>query len=843
MTASSLLLSLRHRFNPLPPVGKNSIATTVINCFHCGQPVPATASYRTLIDGSPQPMCCPGCQAVAQAIVDGGLESYYHHRDSLPATPREALPDFIGELKLYDSPEIQQSFVRSTGEREREASLILEGITCAACVWLNQQHLARLPGVLSVEINYTSQRARVRWDDSRIKLSAILQAVAAIGYHAHPFDPDRQEAAYQRRRKTLLWQIFVAGFGMMQVMMYAVPVYLAGDGEMTPDIEQLMRWASLVLTLPVMFYSAAPFFSGAWRDLKNRRAGMDVPVALGIGAAFTASVWATLMASGAVYFDSISMFVFLLLCGRFLELGARAKASAAAEKLVKLLPAMARRLSGYPASRADELVPVSMLKPGDVAMVLPGASIPADGVVLEGNSAADEALLTGESRPVSKAPGNQLTGGAINIVSPLIMKIERVGQETVVAGIVRLLDRALAEKPRLALLADKVAGWFVLALLLVAACVALAWYRIDPAQALWVTVSVLVVTCPCALSLATPAALAAATGSLSRMGLLVTRGHALETLAKATHFVFDKTGTLTCGRMSLQETVALNALPGEQCLAIAAALERGSEHPIAQVFAPYGQTAQVENAATELHNTPGGGMEGVVNGVRYRIGSAQFVMALNRQPFLAEKIAALAQTMGGSSVIVLGSETEWLAAFMLGDSVRPEARDLIARLQGMGKKIILLTGDTLEAAQRIGSTVGIETVIAGKSPAEKLDYVRTLQSHGAVVAMIGDGVNDAPVLAQAQVSIAMGEGTQIAQASADMILLGGNLLRLAQGCSIARKTMRIIRQNLAWAVAYNFIALPLAVTGHVTPWMAGIGMASSSLLVVLNALRLTTARS
>lgn len=803
-------------------------------CFHCGLPLPAGASYVVLMDGADRDMCCRGCQAVAQAIIGAGLGSYYRSRTSLPESPREALPCLVDELRLYDDPKVQQSFVREDAEHVKEASLILEGITCAACIWLNEQHLASLSGVLGVEINYATRRARVRWDENRIRLSEILQAVTDIGYQAYPYDATRYEEIQHKERNSALWRLFVAGLGMMQVMMYTVPTYLA-KGDMSPDIEELMRIASMVLTLPVVFYSARPFFAGALRDLKLRRVGMDVPVALGIAVAFVASTWATLGGRGEVYFDSIAMFVFFLLCGRFLEMNARARAAQAVDRLVKLIPAMAARVPAYPASREIELVPVSSLKAGDWVLVRTGDMIPADGRVEEGASEVDEALLTGESCPVVKRRGDALVGGALNVASPLFMRVERVGEETMLAGIIRLLDRASSEKPAIAVTADRAARWFVFAILIIAAAAALGWYLIDPSRALWVTVSVLVVTCPCALSLATPVALTAATGTLTRRGVLITRGYALETLAKASHFVFDKTGTLTQGRMSVIKVTALAGLPEAECLALASALEYSSEHPVARALKEEAHRIRVsvKPPAEHIHNVPGSGVEGVMGGARLRLGTPRFVQALHGKPYPIEAEES------GATLVALGDNSGWLGWFAIGDRVRPEARDLVAALTRMGKQVTLLSGDRLEAAQAVATTLGIETVIAAASPAEKLDYVRCLERSGAVVAMVGDGANDAPVLGGSAISIAMGGGAQIAQASADMILLSEHLENLLDAVVMARRTMKVIHQNLMWAAAYNLVALPLALAGQVTPWMAGIGMSASSLLVVGNALRLT----
>ena len=804
-------------------------------CFHCGLPVPAVAHYPVLLSDEPQATCCRGCQAVAQMIIDSGNAGYYLHRTAFPSTATQ--PDaqqILQQLKLFDLPEIQRSFVKTGTGDVREAALILEGIVCAACIWLNERHVMQLPGVLAVEINYTTHRARVQWDNSKIQLSEILQAIRDIGYSAHPFDPQQQEQVFMRERARGQRRLAIAGLGMMQVMMYAIPVYVAEPGTMTWDIEALLRWASMMLTLPVVFYSAWPFFQGAWRDLWRSHLGMDVPVALGIGASFVASLWATFTHAGEVYFDSITMFVFFLLAGRYLELGARRKSAAAVEALAKLIPAVATRFCDYPAQQATEVVAVSLLVPGDVLMIKPGAAIPADGLVLSGNSEADESLLTGESQALTKSPGDALIGGAINGSNPLLMRVQKVGADTLHSGILRLLDRAQAEKPRIALLADRYAAWFVFALLLIAGAVAVAWIAIDAARAFWITVSVLVVTCPCALGLATPAALTAATGRLTRMGLLITRGHALETLAKVSHVIFDKTGTLTYGRPVLLETIALGALSVERCRALASALESMSEHPIARALHdPDAQQLPVQNIT---HQT-GQGLEGVIEGGRLRLGRPEFVAQLHGQS-LAPHLAA----RDGQSLVTLGDAHGWLCVFLLGDQLRTDALQAVARLKRLGVEVSLLSGDGASTVQRVAERLGITHYAGQLLPQGKLDRLRELQARGEIVAMVGDGVNDAPVLAAAQVSIAMGQGAEVAQASADMVMMTGQLERLADAIIVARRTASVIRQNLLWAILYNLVAIPAAAMGLVTPWMAGIGMSFSSLLVVLNALRLSHAK-
>lgn len=793
-------------------------------CFHCGLPVPPGAHYSVVINDQPQAMCCPGCQAVAQAIVDGGMSDYYRYRTEAATQAHELVPRELEGLRLYDREALQRSFVTADGDR-REAALILEGITCAACVWLNEKHVRALPGVLAFNINYATKRARVQWDASRIQLSDILHAIAAIGYQAHPFDAGRQEAAFKRERSQALRRVGVAGLGMMQVMMIAIALYSGDFHGMDEGLRSFLRWASLILTLPVLLYSSMGFFTSAWRDLRQKRLGMDLPVSITLALTFGASAWATVTNSGEVYFDTVTMFSFLLLGGRYLEMIARHKAGESAEALVKLLPNVAARIG---VDGIEQMVAVIELRPGDHVRIRPGESIPADGVVLEGHSSVDESLLTGESLPSGRGPGDVLIGGAVNVESPLLMRVEKVGEETVLSSILRLLDRAQAEKPRIGQLADRAAQWFIVGLLLVSAVVALWWWFHEPARAFWITVALLAVTCPCALGLATPAALTAATGSLTRLGLLVTRGHALETLAKATHVVFDKTGTLTEGRLSLEQIHPLGGVSEAEALRLAAALERSSEHPVARaIVARAGDGV----SADDVHSIAGQGLEGCVEGRSYRIGVADFAVALSNATVPSAPEAA-------GTLVLLANEQGPLAWFEFRDAPREEAAEVIAELLGLGLKVTLLSGDRREEAERVAGVLGVSSAHGGMLPQDKLEHLRGLQADGDVVVMVGDGVNDAPVLAGAQTSLAMGGGTQLAQATADMILLSENLRHIPAGVRVARRTMNIIRQNLAWALGYNLIAVPAAAAGFVPPWLAAIGMSLSSLIVVLNALRL-----
>jgi Cu2+-exporting ATPase len=800
-------------------------------CFHCGLPVPSGAAFPIRYRERAEPACCAGCQAVAQTIVDAGLGDYYAQR-SEEARKAEPLPVELREqIGLYDSAALQKSFVRIEDGNAREAALMLEGITCAACVWLNERQLARLPGVLAVDINYTTHRARVRWDNSALKLSQILEAVAAIGYRAHPYDAARQEELAQKERKRALNRLWAAGLSMMQVMMYAVPIYLAPNGEIEPQYLWMLHWASFLLTLPVLLYSAVPFYQGSWRDLKAGRLGMDLPVALGVLVSFGASTVALLRhIEHGIYFDSVSMFVFLLLGGRYLEGIARRKTGEATESLVKLIPAFAHRITGWPQQRDTHEAAVAELQSGDVLLIKPGETVPVDGEVLEGNSALNEAFLTGESRPIAKQPGDTVVAGSVNTQSPLTIRTSHTGENTRLASIVRLLDQALAEKPRLAEIANRFAGGFVGLLLLASLATFLVWQHIDPQRALWVTVALLVISCPCALSLATPAALTAATGHLATLGLLTARGHAIETMAQISDVVFDKTGTLTDGSFRLLARRDFALLGAPDALALAQALETGSEHPIARALLSAPSTENV--TASDIRNVPGCGVEGEVAGLHWRLGKLDFVQEL------AGPTPELAGWHEHATLIGLGSAQGWLALFALGDAPRADAAELVRELKTRGHAVHLLSGDSHGAVAGLAATFGIEHWQAGATPEQKLAYVGALQAQGKRVLMVGDGVNDAPVLARADVSLAMGGGTDVARASGDLVLVNDTLAALPKALALAQKTLRVIRQNLWWAVVYNLVALPLAMSGRVTPWLASLGMALSSLLVVGNALRL-----
>jgi len=804
-------------------------------CYHCGLDVPKARDYSITIFDQRRSMCCPGCLAVAQAIVDNKLTQFYSHRTTNSETAATDSANIIKQFELYDNAVLQDAFVNHEGEFS-EAALMLEGIVCAACVWLNEKHVNALIGVKEFRINYSTHRAYVIWDDSIIKLSDILKEILSIGYRAHPYDASQQQKLIEKEHSLALWRIAIAGLGAVQVMMFAVAMYAADSAaegvanfNMDESLRNLMRWVSLVFASPVVFFSAQPFFKSAWRDLKRFNIGMDVPVTIAIISAFSASVWATVTHQGEVYYDSVTMFTLFLLSGRFLEMRARHKAGYITEQLIRLLPTLVTKI----VANKHEIISRSELTLGDDVLVKPGETIPADGKIVDGASLIDESIITGESQPLEKKNNDSVIGGSINTANPITIKIEKVGADTVIAGISKLLERAQTEKPEIAKIANKAASWFVVVLILITFAVGIWWYLNDASRVFEIVLSVLVVTCPCALSLATPAAMTAITGALTRFGILTTRSSAVETLAKVTHVVFDKTGTLTYGKPKLVNTKILSDTPENKIFTIAASIAQYSEHPLSiELYLKYKN--YIKNAdCKSIENFTGRGISGVVAGIEYILGNALFM----QQHF---NINFFENNSESRSLVYLANSQNILARFDYEDVIREDAIETINQLNQLDIKTLLLSGDDDAVTKNVAKRFQFDSVHGNCRPQDKLNLIQVLQENKAVVAMIGDGINDAPVLAGAQVSMAMGSATQLAQASADMILLSNKLIQIPFAIKMSKKTMLIIKQNIGWAIIYNLVALPLAAMGVIAPWMAALGMSASSLLVVSNALRLTT---
>ena len=796
--------------------------TTPLPCYHCALPVPSGSRFTAVVLGQAREFCCPGCQAVAEAIVAGGLESYYQHRSEASANP-EALPvQLVDELALYDRADVQKPFVRHQGDLA-ETTLLMEGISCAACGWLIEKHLRSLPAVAEARLNLSNHRLHVSWVDSQLPLSQLLSELRHIGYAAHPYQADRASEQLASENRLALRQLGVAGLLWFQAMMATMATWPEFNIDLSPELHTILRWVALFLTTPIVFYSCAPFFKGAMRDLRTRHLTMDVSVSLAIGGAYIAGIWTAITGVGELYFDAVGMFALFLLAGRYLERRARERTAAATAQLVNLLPASCLRLS---ADGQSERILLTELKVGDRVLVHPGSIMPADGKILDGQSSIDESLLTGEYLPQPRQIGDAVTAGTLNVEGALTVEVMALGQDTRLSAIVRLLDRAQSEKPRLAEIADKAAQWFLLFSLIAAAGIGLWWWQLDASRAFWIVLAMLVATCPCALSLATPTALTAATGTLHKLGLLLTRGHVIEGLNQIDTVIFDKTGTLTEGRLALRAIRPLRELDSDHCLALAAALENRSEHPIARAF---GRAAQ---AAEEVRSVPGLGLEGLVGEQRLRIGQPGFACELSQCP-----IPDMPDEPG--QWLLLGDTQGVLAWFVLDDRLRDDAPALLAACKARGWHTLLLSGDSSPMVASVAAELGIDEAQGGLRPDDKLQVLQKLHAQGRKVLMLGDGVNDVPVLAAADISVAMGSATDLAKTSADAVLLSNRLDALVQAFSLARRTRRVIIENLLWAGLYNGLMLPFAALGWITPIWAAIGMSISSLTVVLNALRLT----
>ncbi|MFB2874864.1 heavy metal translocating P-type ATPase [Aeromonas jandaei] len=793
-------------------------------CFHCGEPVPANSGYSLEIKGIVRPMCCPGCQAVAETIMECGLASYYDHRTA-PGIKGELVPEELAALTHYDLAEVQQEFVTDSGtgrETTREIQLTVEGLTCAACAWLIERHLMTLSGLRYINVNTTTHRARIKWDPAQLSLSDILKGFAKIGYRAYPFQTHQQEALYAKEVRSYMFRLALAGLGSMQVMMCAVALYMDLFISVEDEFMVYFKWISLLLSTPIMIYSAQPFYINAWRSLKQGHLSMDVSVSLALIGAFIASMWATVFNTGEVYYDSITMFVFFLLLGRFLELRARRKASESSSNLARLVPIMATLID----QDGEREVAAKTLQVGDRVRVLAGATLPADGVIVAGEASLNEAMLTGEQLPLFKQCGDLVYAGTINTDAPLQIRVSHRIEESRISQIMRLQDHALDDKPAIAQMADQLSRHFILVLLIIAAAVWTFWHFHQPEQAFWIALAVLVATCPCALSLATPTALTSATANLTRNGILLRRGHVLDILTKANRIVMDKTGTLTTGEIRLSATTALGTLDADRCLSIARALEAQSEHPIARAFRLPADEVALLPQANEITPVIGHGITGLVDGVRYRIGSARWLgMESNDNP-------------EHGLAIYLADEQQLLARFELDDTLRPDAKALIDAFKAAGLQTTILTGDSSPQADEIARTLGVDELVKGVTPDGKLAYLKAREAEGEISIMVGDGINDAPVLAGAHASFAMAGGTDLAKNSADAILLADDLSRLLDARRLALRTRKIIIENFTWSIGYNLLVLPLAACGWLPPYLAAAGMSLSSLIVVTNSMRL-----
>lgn len=744
------------------------------------------------------------------------------------------------DFTVLDDPVEQAEFTRVTpevGDGLAESVLMVQGMYCAACADTVESALIGRPGVVSAQVHAATRRLTVRWHPGQVQMSALARAVGDTGYRLLPMQQALSVSQRLTETRKALWRLFVAGFCMMQVMMYAWPAYVTEPGEIPADIDQLLRWASWVLSVPVVFFASGPFFESAWRDLRHGRIGMDTPVSIGILVTFLVSSAATFDPTGPwgheVWFDSLTMFVFFLLGGRYLEFKARDRTAGALDALMNRLPEVCERET--PDGRF-EAVSLKRLVVGDVVRVQAGQAFPGDATVLSEGATVDEALLTGESHPVTRRQGEAVVAGSYNLAGAVRVRLDRLGRDTRFAQIVSLMEQASTEKPRLARLADRIAAPFLVAVVLAAGVAGLIWWQVDPARALSVAVAVLIVTCPCALSLATPAAMLSSAGALAGRGILVRRLQAFEALANIDTVVFDKTGTLTQDRVVLRQVMARSGYSEADVLALARPLSQGSLHPVSRAITLAAPAGNDEFVA--VRDVPGQGRAAPApDGAEWRLGSAAFC-GLDEAALLAQ-----GHSVAGTPCAYLADGQGWVATFVMDEGVRDDAVQAVQALHAMGVQTRLLSGDRPGATARVATQVGIGDVVAGASPERKLQEVSAWQAQGRRLAMVGDGLNDGPVLARADVSFALGHGAPLTQAQSDFVIQSGRLSDIVDTIRLARRTLAIVRQNLWWAAGYNAISVPLALVGWMPPWLAGLGMAASSLLVIGNAMRLSQSSS
>jgi Cu2+-exporting ATPase len=783
-------------------------------CFHCGLPVAPNIDFHTNVLGKEQAFCCPGCSAVAEAIVNNGLEDYYHYRSEFAEKASEKVEDLLQKLKIFDDDSILQEFVESDADAS-EIQLTITGINCAACGWLIEKQLAKLSGVMKVGVNVSARRASVTWNNQQLKLSQILSHIENIGYHGKPFQPEQHEAIFRQENKAFLKRLGLAGLMTMQVMMLNIGVFFDLFGHIDPQTKQYFNWLSLFLTTPVMLYSASEFYINAMRGLRARTVNMDLPITVALGITYISGVFATAQNTGQTYFESLCMLVFLLLISRYLEHSARYKAAQASANMLEYMPTTATLIND------DDLIPVlaKSLKVDQLVLVKAGELVPVDGIIIQGQGQLDQAMLTGEFDLISKFTGDQVLAGSLNQLGTLTVKVSASLQHSTLNQISKLQTQAMSTKPRIASLADQFSQYFVIAVLLIACISYLVWLQIDSSEALWVMVAVLIATCPCALGLATPSALSCAIANLNSKGVLLKRGDALQQLASVDWIGLDKTGTLTEGKFSLIQCVNLSEQPDINMFEVAASIEQYSSHPIARAFSHYDSPHTVIEFQSEI----GKGVSGLIEGTLYKLGAATF---------LDFQVPKSMQTCN----VFLQSDLGILCGFLLTDKLRPHGNTLIESFRPYN--VHLISGDIAPIVESVAKELGIHNWLAEQSPEDKLHAIKEAQSKQHIVLMVGDGINDGPVLAQADVSITLGAGSDLAKSSADIVLLDNELAKLKVIFIIAARCTTKIKQNIGWAIGYNLLILPLAVMGLLSPWMAVLGMSISSLIVVVNSTRL-----
>jgi len=799
-------------------------------CFHCGLPIAGDADYHSMLEDRQRDFCCFACLSVCEAIYDAGLQGYYQR------TPQGILlappPSPPIDIEMYDLDEVQQDFVSRKGELS-EAHLLVEGIHCAACVWLIERAMMNMPGVLTANVNLAGKRLHLRWDNQRVKLSALINRLSRIGYAGVPYDPEVAEGAMKKANRAMLFRLFFAAFAMMNLNLIAIALYSGAD---RGEFVGFFQWMALSLATPTLLYSGYPFYKGAWSGLRNARLTMDLPIAIGLSVTYGYSLYVTLGGAGVVYYDTVTNLTFVILIGRYLEGMFRHQAVAATNRLMDMQPRVATVLH----QGEEKMMSVRAVQVGDRVMVKPGSKIPMDGLVCEGHSSVDESMLSGESVPVKKQPGDRVAAGTMNVSGVLIVEVQASSQDSTLSRIIRLVEEAQSSKAPIQRISDSIVPWFVLATLVCASITFYVWSE-NFELALMAATSVLIITCPCALGMATPMSIAVASGLGAKHGILVKNGVVLETLSKVTHFVFDKTGTLTEGRMRVEKVIVASGQEETDLLALAAAVERYSEHSVAQAIVREADELKLPYRSTVVkgfHATAGAGIEAETCGKRVLLGTVEWLKQNNTSVMdgLLQQQDELEEQ--ARTCVHLAVDGQHVAVLVLADKLRADAQGLVNTLRGAGIGMTLLSGDRKAVAESIARQLGGMQVIAEVLPQDKDMVIRQLQQRGECVAMVGDGVNDAPALIRADVGIALGSGTDVSVESADIVLMQNELDKVRLATLLSRRTLRTIKQNIGLSFAYNSIMVPLAMMAHVTPLVAAITMPISSLLVIGNAARI-----
>ena len=805
-------------------------------CFHCGLPLPPEEQIQHAeIDGAQRKFCCLGCKSVCGAIYAAGMEGFYRRTpDGLLLSPPPEPPK---DTALFDLDEVQEEFVHEMGA-VREINLLVEGIHCAACVWLIEHTLGKEPGVLGVHVNLAGRRLLLRWNNEQVKLSQLIERLGQIGYTAAPFDPETAEGAIKRRNRAMLYRMAFAGFAMMNLMWISIALY---TGAAQDEFRHLFHYMGFVLATPTLFYSGGLFFKGAWIGLRNRHLSMDLPIAIGATVTWAYSCYITFTHStyGDVYFDTVVNFIFIILVGRYLEAMSRRAALTATQRLLDLQPRVATILQ----DGEEKVTPVRAVKADQRVLIKPGYKVPVDGIIVEGRSSVDESMLSGESTPVDKQPGDTVSAGTLNSNSALIVRVTRTLRDTSLGKIIALVEEAQASKAPIQCMADRIVPWFVLITLCLASLTFAFWVGDNFDKALLAATSVLIITCPCAFGMATPMSMAVASGQGARFGVMVKNSAVLETFSKVTHIVFDKTGTLTTGKMTVQRLLLQPGWEEKNFIRLAAAAERYSEHSIGQAIVDAAAARQVD--IDTLHpdafeNRPGHGVLATVEGRQLLIGKAAWLHehGIDIPEARQSEIDALEQQ--AFSCVFVAVDGQFAGLMAIADQLREQARELIRQLRRDGVRMTLLSGDRRQVAEAVAAQLGGMEVIAEVLPQDKDQVIAELQQRGEKVAMVGDGVNDAPALIRADVGIAVGSGTDVSVESADIVLMGDELLKVRLAMALSRRTLRTIRQNIGISLTYNSIMVPLAMMAFVTPLVAAITMPISSLLVIGNAARIRT---